>query len=132
MAIFPSRRGVLTAAGVSLIGAAAPADAQATRRIDFRGDAIGALPPGIMVALTGGGPPPAWSVMEDIAPPATRRVLAQTSTDRTDHRFPLAIFEQPAAANVDVALRFKAVTGQVDRAGGIAVRLRDANNYYVV
>jgi hypothetical protein len=31
-----------------------------------------------------------------------------------------------------VKVRFKAVAGKVDQAGGIAVRLSDADNYYVV
>jgi hypothetical protein len=33
---------------------------------------------------------------------------------------------------VDVTVRFKAVDGKVDQAGGVAVRLSDADNYYVV
>ena len=37
-----------------------------------------------------------------------------------------------SAGNVDVAVRFKAVAGKVDQAGGIAVRLSDPDNYYVV
>ena len=34
--------------------------------------------------------------------------------------------------NVDVSVRIRPVMGKVDQAGGIAVRLKDANNYYVV
>jgi hypothetical protein len=79
-------------------------------------------------ALTGSGPPPHWALMED----AGRKVLAQTSADKTDYRFPLAIFEQPVMVDIDVAVRFKAVAGEVDRAAGIAVRLVDKDNYYVV
>jgi hypothetical protein len=60
------------------------------------------------------------------------RVLAQTSSDRTDYRFPLAIYQPVSAADVEVSVRFKAVAGDVDRAAGIAVRLSDRNNYYVV
>ena len=63
---------------------------------------------------------------------AGRKVLAQTSKDTTDYRFPLAIFDQPVAADLDVAVRFRPVSGEVDRAAGLAVRLADANNYYVV
>ena len=29
-------------------------------------------------------------------------------------------------------MRFKAVAGRIDRAGGLAIRLTDADNYYVV
>jgi hypothetical protein len=37
-----------------------------------------------------------------------------------------------SASDVDVTVRFKAVDGKVDQAGGVAVRLSDADNYYVV
>jgi hypothetical protein len=33
---------------------------------------------------------------------------------------------------VDFTVRFKPVAGKVDQAGGIAIRLADADNYYVV
>ena len=101
-------------------------------RIDFEAAATGTLPPGVTGALTGSGGPVAWAIVEDPTAPAGPKVLAQTSTDKTDYRFPLAIFEAPVAADIDVAVRFKPVGGAVDRAAGIAVRLSDPNNYYVV
>jgi hypothetical protein len=58
--------------------------------------------------------------------------IEQTSTERTDYRFPLAIYQPVSAGNVDLTVRFKPVAGKVDQAGGIAVRLADADNYYVV
>ena len=61
----------------------------------------------------------------------TRRSWHPPRLDQTDYRFPLAIHEKLSAANVDVTVRFKAVAGRVDRAGGIAIRLVDADNYYV-
>ena len=60
------------------------------------------------------------------------RVIEQSSTDRTDYRFPLAIFEPIVAKNVEVSISFKPVAGRVDQAAGIAVRVADADNYYVV
>jgi hypothetical protein len=101
-------------------------------RIDFETAPVGALPPGITGALTGSGGPVAWAVVEDPTAPAGPKVLAQTSIEKTDYRFPLAIFAAPAAADIDVAVRFKPVGGEVDRAAGIAIRLKDRNNYYVV
>ena len=83
-------------------------------------------------AITGSGAPAQWELLTDATAPSKRKVLAQTSTDKTDYRFPLAIFDSPVAADVDVAVRFKPVGGEVDRAAGIAVRLADRNNYYVV
>ena len=91
----------------------------------------GQLPEGFRMARTGQGAPAAWSVVDDASVPAGR-VLAQTSTDQTDYRFPLAIYDGVSAKDVEVTVRFKAVAGRVDRAGGIAVRLTDADNYYVL
>jgi len=82
--------------------------------------------------LTGKGGPVAWSVTDDPTAPAGPKVLAQTSADKTDYRFPLAVFDQPLLHDLDVAVRFKPVAGEVDHAAGIAVRLADRDNYYVV
>ena len=91
----------------------------------------GSPPAGFTFARTGKGPEGQWTVVED--PTASMgRAIEQRSTDRTDYRFPLAIHDSLSATNVDVELRFKAVGGKVDQAGGIAVRLEDADNYYVV
>jgi hypothetical protein len=99
--------------------------------IDVSGVAPGSLPDGFTVARTGQGAPAAWAVQEDVSVPS-RRVISQTSTDQTDYRFPLAIYEKLSATNLDVKVHFKAVGGRVDRAAGIAIRLADPNNYYVV
>lgn len=78
--------------------------------------------------LTGKGGPVAWSVIDDPTAPAGSKVLAQTSKDTTDYRFPIAVFDQPVLADLDIAVRFKPVAGDVDRAAGIAVRLADRDN----
>jgi hypothetical protein len=91
----------------------------------------GAPPTGFIFARTGRGEQAAWIVVDDKTA-AAGRAIEQTSTDRTDYRFPLAIHGGVSAANLDASLRFKAVSGKVDQAGGIAVRLQDADNYYVV
>ena len=99
--------------------------------ISLANTSIGAAPPGFAFARTGNGAPGKWAVVADDTAEGGRAV-EQTSTEKTDYRFPLAIYEPVVAKNVDVSLRFKPVAGAVDRAGGIAVRLTDANNYYVV
>ncbi|MEI7711525.1 MAG: hypothetical protein WCI94_08830, partial [Rhodospirillales bacterium] len=86
------------------------------------------LPAGFSVGLTGGGPAPVWVRHSGDG----GSVLVQTSTDRTDYRFPLAIYDKATVADVAVSVRFLAESGSVDRAAGIAVRLKDANNYYVI
>jgi hypothetical protein len=99
--------------------------------VSFTGDQAGTLPVDFSIARTGAGAPADWKIVED-ATIAAGRVLAQTSTDQTDYRFPLAIYQPMSAANVEVSVRFKAVAGNIDRAAGIAVRLIDPDNYYVV
>jgi hypothetical protein len=78
-------------------------------------------------ALMGGGAPGEWSVVRDDATQA----LAQTGTDPTDDRFPLAIYRPFSARNVYVSIRFMPVSGNIDRAGGVVVRLASAGDYYL-
>jgi hypothetical protein len=92
---------------------------------------LGSPPAGFTFARTGRGKEGEWTVTADPTASAGR-AIEQTSTDRTDYRFPLAIHESFSAANLSVELRFKAVAGKIDQAGGIVVRLQDPNNYYVV
>ena len=93
----------------------------------------GALPDGCTPGLTGGGGPVKWVIID--SEPDGARGVAETSADPTDYRFPLCIVDGRAfasLANVDVSVRFRPVAGKVDQAGGIAVRVKDARNYYVV
>ena len=92
---------------------------------------VGAAPADFKFALTGQGSPGKWTVVNDETSFAGR-VIEQSSTDQTDYRFPLAVFEPIAAKNIEVSVRFKPVAGRVDQAGGIAVRVLDGDNYYVV
>jgi len=92
---------------------------------------IGATPANFKFARTGQGELGKWTVVNDETSFAGR-VIEQSSTDRTDYRFPLAIFEPVVAKNIDVSVKFKPVTGRVDQAAGITVRLLDGDNYYVV
>jgi hypothetical protein len=57
--------------------------------------------------------------------------VAETSGDRTNDRFPLLILDGFEARDVQVSVAFKPVSGRVDQAAGIVVRLKDANNYYI-
>jgi hypothetical protein len=92
---------------------------------------VGHAPAEFEFARTGQGGPPRWLVVDDVTA-SGGRAIEQVSTDRTDYRFPLAIIKAASARDVDVSLRFKPIAGKVDQAGGIAVRLSDADNYYVV
>jgi len=91
---------------------------------------LGSPPTGFFFAQTGQGPDGAWTVVAD-STASSGRAIEQTSTDRTSYRFPLAIHDSMSAADVDIELRFKAVAGKIDQAGGIALRIEDVGNYYV-
>jgi hypothetical protein len=92
---------------------------------------VGSAPAGFEFARTGQGGPGQWVVAED-ATAASKRAIEQASVDRTDFRFPLAIYQPATAKNVEVTIRFKPVSGKVDQAGGIALRLTSPSDYYLV
>jgi len=100
--------------------------------VDFEGMPIGAPPVDWTIVKTGGGGDPHWEIVADSTSPAGARVLAQRSEDATSERFLLAIDPAAALANGAVTVRFKPVSGNVDRAAGLVWRYRDESNYYVV
>jgi hypothetical protein len=131
--MYPTRKPALTMALAACVIASAAASTRAetgASMIAIDQMTAGSPPAGFSFARTGQGGPAQWVVNADTSASAGR-VIEQTSTDRTDYRFPLAIYDAASAANVEVAVRFKAVAGKVDQAAGIALRLRDADNYYV-
>src|SRR5215472_9504851 len=102
-----------------------------TTQIDISRMSLGLAPDDFTFWRTGDGDVGVWHVVED--PSASdRQVIAQTSKDPTDYRFPLAVYRPISAKNVDVVLRLKLVGGTVDQAGGIVVRLTTPDDYYVV
>ena len=99
---------------------------------NFDSDVVGKLPAKFHEALTGQGAKGQWVVKADPSAPSQPNVLAQTSSDKTDYRFPLAIADDGSFQNLELSVKFKAVSGEVDRAAGMVFRLMDANNYYIV
>ena len=89
------------------------------------------LNPDFTTWRTGKGDPAEWTLVGDPTA-ANGRAIAQTSKDRTGYRFPLAVYKPFTGKDLDVSLRFKPVAGEVDQAGGIAVRLLTPDDYYVV
>ena len=99
---------------------------------NFDNDTPGQLPAKFHGAKTGGGTQEKWTVTADPSAPSKPNVVAQTSTDQTDYRFPLLISDEGSFRDLDLSVKFKAVSGSVDQAGGLVFRLRDPNNYYIV
>jgi hypothetical protein len=99
---------------------------------NFDGDTAGQLPTNFHSAKTGGGAQEKWVITADPTAPSKPNVVAQISTDQTDYRFPLLIADEGSFQDLDMSVKFKAVSGSIDRAGGLVFRLKDANNYYIV
>lgn len=99
--------------------------------LDLSDAAMGSIPAGFAAMQTGPGDPGRWEVIPDVEA-AGGRAVVQSSVDPTDGRFPLLIRMATAPADVSARTRFKAISGKVDQAAGLAVRLLDPNNYYLV
>jgi hypothetical protein len=126
--------------------------AQATRALgehlslDFSRFTEGEVPADFRATLTGEGPAPTWRVVriQDSPPPAegarvsspgsqtSSHVIAQLSEDPTDERFPLLIYEPQVFSDFTARLTFRTVSGNVEQMAGLAFRLQDERNYYVL
>jgi len=102
------------------------------RTWNFDKDAPGKAPEGFTSALTGQGTVGQWVVTQEATAPSAPNVLAQTSRDNTDYRFPLAIAEGTSYKDLALSVKFKAISGTVDQGAGLLFRLKDKDNYYIV
>ncbi len=119
--------------GLTLFVSALELSAQSGQQSwNFDHDTPGKPPTGFAFALTGRGTPGEWVVVTDPSAPSPPNVLAQTSQDKTDYRFPLAIADGTSYKDLALSVRFKTVSGTVDQGAGLVFRLKDKDNYYVV
>ena len=98
-------------------------------KVDFEKDEVGKSPKGFSFGLTGQGKPGVWVVKKDDQ--AHGNVLAQTDADTTDYRFPVAVYNDFTAKDVDLSVQFKAISGKGDQGAGLVWRYRDQNDYYI-
>ncbi len=125
--------GLLVICAVLLLGSSLMGRAQSGQRIwNFDKDTPGKPPEGFTSALTGQGTVGQWVVTQEATAPSAPNVLAQTSPDKTDYRFPLAIAEGTSYKDLALSVKFKAISGTVDQGAGLLFRLKDKDNYYVV
>ena len=113
-------------------------------KFDFAEVRENQTPPGFRSVVTGAGKPGDWRVIMDEVPPllqalnprapavAKQAVLAQLSQDPTDEHFPLLIYEDQIISDFTLTTRFKTVKGVEERMAGIAFRIQNPTNYYVV
>lgn len=98
--------------------------------IDLSATGQGGEPAEFTFWRTGQGESGRWTIVADPTA-ANGRAIAQVSKDRTDYRFPLAVYQPYTGKDLEVSVRFKPVEGTVDEAGGLAVRLLTPDDYYV-
>jgi len=99
------------------------------RKIDFEQDTVGQSPKGFAFGHTRKlGNPGRWLVQQD----GGGKYLAQVDADGTRNRFPVAVVSDISAADVDVSVRFRPVSGRVDQAAGLVWRYQSEDNYYIV
>lgn len=130
MTVFAWR--VLVAGSLAIALSAGEGGAAGKKVLDFEKSETGKMPDGFTAALTGAGGPVAWMIAEDPSAPSPPKILAQSSTETIEDRFPLCIYDAVTAKDLATSVRFKVVQGKVDRAAGLAVRLRGPDDYYVV
>ena len=120
-----SRFGPLGALGLVLL--TGPSVAQ---HVTFADAPLGPVRDHFQPMQTGPGAPGRWEVVED-GSASGGRAVAQVSQEGTENRFPLLIHQPTMPADVEVTTRIKPVSGRIDQAGGLAVRLQNQDNYYL-
>ncbi len=78
-----------------------------------------------MRALSG-----AWSVVEDDTAPSAKNTLEAVGPDAKEP-YVLALLDDVRAAEVDLTVKLRAVSGEEDQGGGLVWRAKDARNYYL-
>ena len=94
--------------------------------INFDTDAAAAAPAGWTAGVTGRGTF-RWTVEGDASAPSHPNVLKQSG--RGD--FPWCVRSGTHLADGFVEVKFKALSGKEDQAGGVVWRWKDGDNYYV-
>ncbi len=102
------------------------------REYYFDDNKVDELPVGFQNAFTGKGEPGRWIVKKIEHAPSADNVVVQTKLDDTDYRFPLLILDGVSYKDFMAFVKFRAISGKTDQAGGLVFRYKDNNNYYVL
>lgn len=111
---------------------------------DFGTTSKGGSPEGFKAILAGEGRPGSWAVVRATVPSALetlsahapqtsiRPVLTQTDTDPTDERFPMLVYSGEEFGDFTLTTRIRILGGEKEQMAGVAFRLQDERNFYVV
>ena len=128
----------------------------AERRFDFSNAPTNAPPPGCTSTLSGEGKPGDWRVLLDQVPlesnaldiamgeltnsvtvatgprMALKSVVGQVARDTTANHYPMLLLGDEQYGDFTFTTRFKIVDGVTEQMAGVAFRVQDENNFYVV
>lgn len=111
---------------VVAVGGLLAAGAAVGQTVGFDRDAPGTLPAGWEQGVTGKGAP-RWEVRQDPSAPSAPNVLQQSGSGA----FPWCVLRASSVESGYVEVKFKALAGKEDQAGGLVWRWKDGDNYYV-
>jgi hypothetical protein len=111
---------------IAIAAACAAAVSAHAQTEDFDKAGPGSLPEGWEAGLTGKGSP-RWAVGTDSTAPSAPQVLQQMGSGT----FPWCVKKEVSMADGFVEVKFKALRGKEDQAGGLVWRWKDGDNYYV-
>ena len=94
--------------------------------VNFDDASTSATPAGWTATKTGNGEPK-WTVEKDDTAPSKPNVLKQSG----EAGYPVAFKNDRNLKDGFVEVKFKAVSGKEDQAGGVVWRVKDADNYYI-
>src|SRR5260370_5057035 len=117
--ILESREGRYSSYASQSESSAPQQSAGASFTYNFDSDAVGAMPAKFHSARTGKGAEGKWAVFADPTAPSKPNVVAQTSPDTTAYSLPLLIAYEGNFKDLELSVRFKAVSGEGYRAGGL-------------
>jgi hypothetical protein len=102
------------------------ASAASAETVSFDTDSPGSLPMAWQEGVTGRGAAK-WAVVQDESAPSKPNVLRQNGVGA----FPWCVRRGTSIEDGFVEVRFKALAGSEDQAGGVVWRWKDGDNYYV-
>src|SRR3989449_11405801 len=94
--------------------------------VDYDNLKVGAPPPGWTATKTGTGDAK-WTIEKDDTAPSKPNVLKQSG----QATYPVCIKDDTSLKDGFVEVKFKAISGKEDQAGGVIWRAKDTDNYYI-
>jgi 3-keto-disaccharide hydrolase len=97
-----------------------------TDTVNFDQSEVGKAPGGWTATQTGSGQAK-WEVVQDNTAPSKPNVLRQSG----QATYPVCLKDDTSLKDGFVEVKFKAISGKEDQAGGVVWRVKDSNNYYI-